>query len=212
MHRLSSNWTQIFVMKILKTLAKVWINVTIIALWCFRSCSTSSMMRHTTLLLSILVFIKLYVGRDIKFIIQISIRYIYPAAWGAFIQHLILGGRYVRLTSHWCHYERDGVSNHQPRDCLLKRIFRRRLKKTSKLHVTGLCAGNSPVTGEFPAQMASNAENVSIWWRHHVYNIYSAYASQLQIRPQKLVYNIFLYYSSITELSDRWFLQTALQL
>ena len=23
-------------------------------------------------------------------------------------------------------------------------------------------------TGEFPAQMASNAENASIWWRHHV--------------------------------------------
>ena len=22
-------------------------------------------------------------------------------------------------------------------------------------------------TGEFPAQMARNAENVSIWWRHH---------------------------------------------
>ena len=39
-------------------------------------------------------------------------------------------------------------------------------RKTSKLRVTGLCAGNSPVTGEFPAQMASNAENVSIWWRH----------------------------------------------
>ena len=29
-----------------------------------------------------------------------------------------------------------------------------------------LC-GVSPVTGEFPAQKASNAENVSIWWRHH---------------------------------------------
>ena len=41
-------------------------------------------------------------------------------------------------------------------------------KKTSKLRVTGLCAGNSPETGEFPAQMASNAENVSIWWRHPV--------------------------------------------
>ena len=27
--------------------------------------------------------------------------------------------------------------------------------------------GNSPITGEFPAQRASNAENVSIWWRHH---------------------------------------------
>ena len=24
-----------------------------------------------------------------------------------------------------------------------------------------------PVTGEFPAQRASNTENVSIWWRHH---------------------------------------------
>ena len=32
---------------------------------------------------------------------------------------------------------------------------------------TCLCAGNSPLTGEFPAQKASNAENVSIWWRHH---------------------------------------------
>ena len=40
-------------------------------------------------------------------------------------------------------------------------------KKTAKIRVTGLCAGNSPVTGEFPAQRASNAENVSIWWRHH---------------------------------------------
>ena len=33
--------------------------------------------------------------------------------------------------------------------------------------VTGLCVGNSPVTGEFPSQRASDAENVSIWWRHH---------------------------------------------
>ena len=33
-----------------------------------------------------------------------------------------------------------------------------RSKKTSKLLVTGLCAENSPGTGEFPAQKASNAE------------------------------------------------------
>ena len=26
-----------------------------------------------------------------------------------------------------------------------------------------------PETGELPVQMARNAENVSIWWRHHVY-------------------------------------------
>ena len=47
-------------------------------------------------------------------------------------------------------------------------LFRRWSKKTSKLRVTGLCVGNSPVTDEFPSQIASNAENVSIWWRHHV--------------------------------------------
>ena len=58
----------------------------------------------------------------------------------------------------WCYNGCDGVSNHQPHDCLLNRLFMRRSKKTSKLRVTGLCAGNSPVTGEFPAQMASNAE------------------------------------------------------
>ena len=62
----------------------------------------------------------------------------------------------------WRHNEPDGVSNHQPPDCLLNRLFRHRWKKTSKLRVTGVCAENSPVTGEFPAQRASNAENVSI--------------------------------------------------
>ena len=67
----------------------------------------------------------------------------------------------------WRHNHHDSVSNHQPHDCLLNRLFIRRSKKTSKLRVTGLCAGNSPGTGEFPAQKASNAENASIWWRHH---------------------------------------------
>ena len=41
------------------------------------------------------------------------------------------------------------------------------IKENIKLRVTGLCEGNSPVAGEFPAQRASNAGNVSIWWRHH---------------------------------------------
>ena len=71
------------------------------------------------------------------------------------------------MALQWRHNGRDGVSNHQPRHSLLNRLFSRRSKKTSKLRVTGLCEGNSPVTGEFPAQIASYAENVSIWWRHH---------------------------------------------
>ena len=84
----------------------------------------------------------------------------------------------------WCHNGRYGVSNHQPHDCLLNRLFRHRSKKTSKLRVTGLCARNSPVTGEFPAQMARNAENVSISWRHHVLPVWSmvslAYAGHVK--------------------------------
>ena len=64
----------------------------------------------------------------------------------------------------WRHIKHDGVSNHRRLDCLLNCLFRRRSKKTSKFRVTGLCEGNSPVSGEFPAQRASNAENVSIWW------------------------------------------------
>ena len=39
---------------------------------------------------------------------------------------------------------------------------------TSSRLVSSLCEGNSLVTGEFPAQMASNAENASISLRHHV--------------------------------------------
>ena len=77
----------------------------------------------------------------------------------------------------WRHNGRDGVSDHQHHECLFNCLFRRRSKKTSKLRVTGLCEGNSQVTGEFPAQRDSdndngngnhNAENNSIWWRHHV--------------------------------------------
>ena len=52
----------------------------------------------------------------------------------------------------WRHNGRDSISNHQPYDCLLNHLFRRRWKKTSKLRGTGLCVGNSAGTSEFPAQ------------------------------------------------------------
>ena len=44
----------------------------------------------------------------------------------------------------WRQSGRDSVSNHQPHDCLLNRLFGRRSKLTSTLRVTGLCVGNSP--------------------------------------------------------------------
>ena len=42
----------------------------------------------------------------------------------------------------WCHNGRDSVSNHEPHDCLLNCLFKRRSKKT----------------GEIPAEMANNAK------------------------------------------------------
>ena len=62
----------------------------------------------------------------------------------------------------WRHNECDGISNHQPHDCLLNACSgedqRKHQTSTSLVFVTS----------EFPAQMTSNVANVSIWWRHHV--------------------------------------------
>ena len=78
------------------------------------------------------------------------------------IHNQMLG--FLSLTLQWCHNGRDSVSSHQSHECLLKRLFRRRSRKTSKLRVTGLCVGNSSVTGEIPTQ---NTEKVSFWWLYH---------------------------------------------
>ena len=75
-------------------------------------------------------------------------------------------------------------------------------KKTSKLRVTGLCAENSPGTGAPPAQMASDAENVSIWWRHdaqaspyivlRIINMYRPYAPKVFERYEDHMQNIHI--------------------
>ena len=75
----------------------------------------------------------------------------------AFIGHIALQWHH-----NWC----DGISNHRHVHCLLNCLLRGRSKRTSNLHVTDLCERNSPVTGEFRAK-ASDAENISIRWRHH---------------------------------------------
>ena len=89
-------------------------------------------------------------------------------------QRSYLRGHHTSLlwtSLQWRHNECDGVSNHRCLDCLLNQLVRRWSKKTSKHHVTGLCEWNPPVTGGFPSQRASNSQNVSIWWCHHVFKI-----------------------------------------
>ena len=71
----------------------------------------------------------------------------------------------VYISLQWRQNEGDGVSNNQPRDCYLNRLFWRRRKKSSKLHVTTLCEGNSPVIGEFPAHWAHFITVTSKWGR-----------------------------------------------
>ena len=69
----------------------------------------------------------------------------------------------------WRHNDHNGVSNHQPHHCLLNCLFGRR-------------SG----TGEFPAQVASDTENVYIWWRHHDSDN-SKYQSRGFVRPREIL-------------------------
>ena len=82
----------------------------------------------------------------------------------------------------WRHNEGNGVSTHRRVDCLLNRLYRRRSKKTSKPQVTGICEGNPSVIGGFPSQRASNAEIVSISWRHHAIQEYHYSDATLALR------------------------------
>ena len=118
-----------------------------------------------------------------------------------FINQIIISSSSATL--QWRHNGHDGVSNHQPNDCLLNCLFRRRSKKTSKLRVTGLYAGNSPVTGEFPAQIASNAENVSIWLRHHE-TIVEVRAWMSNYTPLSYVIILPRFTGTITWLPECW--------
>ena len=81
----------------------------------------------------------------------------------------------MSFSSQWRYNECHGTSNHRHVHCLPNRLFRRTSKKISKLP----CEGNPLVTGGFPSQRASNAENVWIWWRHHVTKFSSLAAQEV---------------------------------
>ena len=85
-----------------------------------------------------------------------TIQYI-PRNWTCFALCCVL---------QWRHNEHHAVSNYRQIDWLFNRLFISTLKKASNPALLALCVGNPPVTGGFLSQRASNAETVSIWWRH----------------------------------------------
>ena len=108
-------------------------------------------------------------------------------SWNGYAIHIID----IHSTLQWCHNGHDGVLNHQPHHCLLNSLCRCRSKKTSKLRVIGLC-GEVIVDWWFPAQMASNAETVSIWWRHHDYIIVLMSGDRINPNYYILIYLIIM--------------------
>ena len=121
------------------------------------------------------------------------------------------------LSLQWRHNERDGVSNHQPRDCLLNCLFRHRSKKTSELRVTGLCAVNSPHKGPVTPKMFPFDDVIMIWnlfnewshthgqnrvkisyicirkWRYHVTLLHTLKRKDRQVDCPRTVMNLILH-------------------
>ena len=96
------------------------------------------------------------------------------SVWALLVVGKLLTDHYSRasITTYCSHYNNVIMSAMASQITSLTIVYstvysRRRSKKTLKLRNTGLSEGNSPVADEIPAQRASYAENVSIWWRHH---------------------------------------------
>ena len=102
----------------------------------------------------------------------------------------------ITVTSQWLPWRLKSPAL----GCLFNRLFKLTPKKTSKPALLALCEGNSPVTGEFPGQKASNAEKASIWWRHHAIEAWDkrvAFCGPFQM--QFLYRNVLYFDPNITE-------------
>ena len=86
-------------------------------------------------------------------------------------------------------------------------IIQAQIKENTKATRHWPLWGEFTGTGEFPAQMASNAENVPIWWRHHgtekvMFSIYFGYFRRATVNLQKKTGD-FTKYQDISANTDR---------
>ena len=80
-----------------------------------------------------------------------------------YAQFIPIRKRLITETVQWRHKERDGVSKHHQRLHCLRNCWFRCIPKKKNQRSASLAS----VTGEFPVQKATSAENVYIWWHHH---------------------------------------------
>ena len=95
-----------------------------------------------------------------------------PIIWSSITAKPIFHGTSISMKNlnslQWRNNELDGVSNHRSLGCLLNRLFRRRSKKKNQSSAS-LALVRRPVDSPHKWPVTANvAENVFIWWRHHV--------------------------------------------
>ena len=123
--------------------------------WIFYLQSSSLFQLSAASFPAILILYDMWSVQNIQRQAWIPTKYIHQHYWTFHLQSIVQDFKrrqnmktptnlFSVVTLHRRHNDHGGVSNHQPHGCLLKRLFRRKSKKTSKLRVTGLCVGNSP--------------------------------------------------------------------
>ena len=70
----------------------------------------------------------------------------------------------ITMTSQWAWRRLKLPASRMFTQPLIQAQIKKKLQSSASL---AFVQGILPVTDDFPAQMASKAENVSIWWRHH---------------------------------------------
>ena len=110
------------------------------------------------------------------------------------------------MMSHEC----QGISNHWQLYCLFNIFIRPTLKKTSKLCISGLLWGESNNDWWIPLKNSSNAESVSMSWRHHAMVVGTApdmrhihlehIKSKISASTIFVSHSIAMWYSGITKM------------
>ena len=72
--------------------------------------------------------------------------------------------RFITMTSEWPRWRLKSPASRLFTQSFIQAYIKENIKAPRHWPLCGEFTG----TGEFPAQRASNAENASIWWRHHV--------------------------------------------